>query len=99
MHLATYHPSRIQGGSLPDVAMNVLGARDQRGIQVPKDHADFKKLKSFFKNVFVRVQPTGRKKQIRDIQEFAGEYKFNKDTGPTTVKVRAPHHLWRPSNV
>lgn len=57
------------------------------GPRLPKDQRDFKRLKGFFKNVFVRVKRSGRKKQIRDLQEFVGEYKFTGDTGPTTVQV------------
>jgi len=76
----------IRSGNLLEVAMDVLGIRDQRGLQLPGDHRDFKKLKNFLKNVFVRVKPSGRKRQIRDLQAFAGEYKFNKDNGPTTVQ-------------
>jgi len=68
--------------------MDVLGIRNQRDLDLPKDNHNFKRLKGFFKNVFVRVKPNGRKKQIRDLQEFAGEYKFTGDTGPTTVQVR-----------
>jgi eukaryotic translation initiation factor 2C len=71
--------------------MNVLNVRNQRDLCLSKDHHNFKKLKNFFKNVFVRVKPSGRKKQIRDLQEFADEYRFNKDNGPTTVKVRTLH--------
>jgi eukaryotic translation initiation factor 2C len=71
--------------------MDVLNVRNQRDLWLSKDHHNFKKLKNFFKNVFVRVKPSGRKKQIRDLQQFAGEYKFNKDNGPTTVEVRTLH--------
>jgi hypothetical protein len=67
--------------------MDVLGVRDLRALQISQGHRDFKKLKGFLKNVFVRVKPNGRKKQIRDLQEYAGDYKFDKDTGPTTVQV------------
>jgi hypothetical protein len=67
--------------------MDVLGIRDQRGLYLARDHRDFKRLKNFLKNVFVRVKPSGRKKQIRDLQDFAGELKFTKDNGPTTVQV------------
>jgi len=76
--------------------MNVLNTKNQRDLCLSKDHHDFKKLKNFFKNVFVRVKPSGRKKQIRDLQEFAGEYKFNKDNGPTTVAVRTLHSFLVP---
>jgi hypothetical protein len=71
--------------------MDVLNVRNQRDLWLLKDHHNFKKLKNFFKNVFVRIKPSGRKKQIRDLQEFAGKYKFNKDNGQTTVEVRTLH--------
>ncbi|KIM86721.1 hypothetical protein PILCRDRAFT_4615 [Piloderma croceum F 1598] len=76
----------ITGGNLIEVAMDVLNVRNQHDLWLSKDHHNFKKLKNFFKNVFIRVKPSGHKKQIRDLQEFAGEYKFNKDNGPTTVE-------------
>jgi hypothetical protein len=59
--------------------MDVLGVRDRQDLHLPRDHREFKKLKNFLKNVFVRVKLTRRDKQIRDLQEFAGEYKFDKD--------------------
>ena len=51
--------------------------QNQHNLCLSKNHHDFKKLKDFFKNVCVRAKPSGCKKQICDLQEFSGEYKFN----------------------
>jgi eukaryotic translation initiation factor 2C len=68
--------------------MEVLQINNQRHLCLSRDDRQFKKLKNFLKHLFVRVQPTGRKKQIRDLIEYAGDYVFNTDTGRTTVQVR-----------
>jgi hypothetical protein len=67
--------------------MEVLQINNQRHLYLSRNDRPFKKLKNFLKNLFVRVQPSGRKKQIRDLQEYAGEYVFDTDTGRTTVQV------------
>jgi hypothetical protein len=67
--------------------MEVLQIKNQRHLYLSRNDRPFKKLENFLKNLFVRVQPSGRKKQIRDLQEYAGEYVFDTDTGRTTVQV------------
>ncbi|KIM73334.1 hypothetical protein PILCRDRAFT_15303 [Piloderma croceum F 1598] len=44
--------------------MDVLNVRNQRDLWLSKDHHNFKKLKNFFKNVFIRVKPSGRKSKF-----------------------------------
>ena len=85
---------RYGSGPLPNVALSVLGSRNFRDLDVPEDHANFRKLKSFLKNLFVMVTPTGgdpnersRKKKIRGLVANAGNFEFEKDGMLTTVKV------------
>jgi eukaryotic translation initiation factor 2C len=72
-----------------------------RDLEIADTHANYKKLKSFIKNLFVYVNPTGGppnpnspKKKIRDLVPFAGEYRFQKNGQDTTVKehFRAAHN-------
>ena len=85
---------RYGSGPLQDVALGVLNRRNLRDLGIPEDHADFKKLKSFLKNLLVVVTPTGgapnersRKKKIRGLVANAGYFRFDKEGLSTTVAV------------
>jgi len=83
-----------EAGPLPDVALSVLGRlRNVRDLELAPGDANYRKLKSFFKNIFVRVNPTGGipnarspKKLIRDLVPYAGDFVFEKDGMSTTVE-------------
>jgi len=77
------------------VAMELLKTTNARHLFLSEDDLCFRKLKGFLKRLFVRVQPSGRKKQIRDLIPFAGEYVFYKETGQTTVQVRIYLFVYR----
>jgi hypothetical protein len=82
--------ARYAGGPLPDVALSALGGRNRRELDFPEGHANFRKLKSFLKNLFVIVtigNASGRKKKIRGLVAKAGNFMFDKNGTPTTVKV------------
>lgn len=68
--------------------MELLKTSNARHLFLNEEELNFRKLKAFLKRLFVRVKPNGRKKQIRDLIPFAGEFVFDKDTGQITVQVR-----------
>ena len=85
---------RYGAGPLSDIALGVLGSRNLRDLEMPEDHAMFRKLKNFLKNLFVLVTPTGgppnarsRKKKIRGLVSNAGFFEFEKNGALTTVAV------------
>jgi hypothetical protein len=89
---------RYRSGPLPMVAMELLKTTNARHLFLDEEDLNFRKLKAFLKRLFVRVKPNGRKKQIRDLMPFAGEFVFNKETGHTTVQVRVIYFLVTYSN-
>jgi hypothetical protein len=74
--------------------LSILGKRDTWELKLAQTDANYRKLGSFLKNIFVRVDPTGRvpnsrspQKLICDLVPYAGEYTFDKNGVETTVKV------------
>jgi len=85
---------RYEAGPLPQVALSVLGKLDTRELELAQTDANYRKLRSFLKNIFVHVDPTGGvpnsrspKKLIRNLVLYTGEYTFDKNGVETTVKV------------
>jgi hypothetical protein len=79
---------------LPQVALSVLGKRDAQKLELAQTGVNYRKLRSFLKNIFVCVDPTGGvpnsrspKKLIHDLVLYAGKYTFDKNGVETTVKV------------
>lgn len=89
---------RYEAGPLQEIALRALGSRNARDLEFDQNHVNYRKLKSFFKNVKVLVNPTGAiqnpsqnakgpKRVIRDLVPYAGDYKFFKNGEETTVRV------------
>ena len=79
---------------MPQVALSVLGKRDTQEVKLAQTNANYRKLRSFLKNIFIRVDPAGGvpnsrspKKLICDLVPYAGEYTFDKNGVEMTVKV------------
>lgn len=87
MRISWTYSIRVMGGALPDVAMNIIRASNARELCIDQNDRNFKKLKFFLKNLFVRVKPTNRRKKIQNIEPFAGNYRFSSDNGEITVEV------------
>ncbi|KZP15174.1 HSP70-domain-containing protein [Athelia psychrophila] len=79
-----------ESGPLREVAMHAIGDRNARALELSEGHANFRKLKSFLKNVRVEVPggaPAGKKKvkKITGLVPAAGHYVFECDGHPKTV--------------
>ncbi|KZP27486.1 hypothetical protein FIBSPDRAFT_948420 [Athelia psychrophila] len=80
-----------KSGPLREVAMHGIGDRDAWALELSEGHANFRKLKSFLKDVRVEVPgdaPVGKKKvkKITGLVPAAGHYVFECDGHPKTVK-------------
>ena len=83
--------TRYQEGRFIDVALSVLEQSDVRSLRLDPSSPAFRKLKSFFKNVFIGLEHLKlRKRRIADIIPRAGFYEFKKDSDANdmTVQVR-----------
>jgi len=83
--------TRYQEGRFIDIALSVLEQSDVRALKLDASSPAFRKLKSFFKNVFIGLEHLKlRKRKITDIIPRAGYYEFRKeqDTNDITVQVR-----------
>ncbi|KAF7975299.1 hypothetical protein HWV62_10070 [Athelia sp. TMB] len=74
-----------QSGSLIDVAMAFLRAKNINELALSSKDDKFKKLKSFLKGIFIVAPNLKRRIKIQSLQDYAGEYVFVKDTQETTV--------------
>ena len=79
---------------MPQVVLSVLGKQDTQELELAQTDANYRKLRSFLKNIFVHVDLTGGvpnsrspKKLICDLVLYASEYTFHKNGVETTVKV------------
>ncbi|KAL4065381.1 Piwi-domain-containing protein [Scleroderma citrinum] len=76
-------------GKFIDVALSVLEQSDVRALRLDASSPAFRKLKSFFKNVFVGLDHLKqRRKRITDIIPRGGHYEFTKkdDSAQMTVQ-------------
>ena len=79
---------------MPQVALSVLGKWDTRELEIAQTDANYRKLRSFLKSIFIRVDPAGGvpnsrspKQLICDLVPYVGEYTFDKNGVEMTVKV------------
>lgn len=78
-----------QEGRFIDVALSVLEQSDVRALRLDPSSPAFRKLKSFFKNVFIGLEHLKlRKRRIADIIPRAGFYEFKKDSDPNDMTVQ-----------
>ncbi|KZT11426.1 Piwi-domain-containing protein [Laetiporus sulphureus 93-53] len=77
-------------GDLLNSTLQFFGWRDARNLRELRENGhDWRRLKSFLKNVKVTVKtaPRGRPRPIRDIIPRAGRYQFDKDGSQMTVEA------------
>ncbi|KAI6150981.1 Piwi-domain-containing protein [Pisolithus tinctorius] len=78
-----------QEGRLIDVALALLGQSHVRTLKLQEASPDFRKLKSFFKGVFVGfTHLKGKKKKISQFIPEAGYYKFQKGSDGPEITVQ-----------
>lgn len=78
-----------QEGRFIDIALSVLEQSDVRALRLDASSPAFRKLKNFFKNVFIGLEHLKlRKRKVTDIIPRAGYYEFKKeqDTNDMTVQ-------------
>ncbi|KAI5983814.1 Piwi domain-containing protein [Pisolithus albus] len=78
-----------QEGHLIDVALALLGQPHVRALRLTESSPDFRKLKSFFKGVFIGFSHLkGKKKKIQQFVPDAGHHKFQKGPDEPEISVQ-----------
>ncbi|KAI6043075.1 Piwi domain-containing protein [Pisolithus marmoratus] len=78
-----------QEGRLIDIALAVLGQSNVRALKLQESSPDFRKLRSFFKGVFIGfTHVKGKKKKIQQFISEAGYYKFQKESDGPEISVQ-----------
>ncbi|KAF9501264.1 Piwi-domain-containing protein [Pleurotus eryngii] len=73
-----------KSGSVLDVALDVLGARDIRALSFDARDPKFRKLERYFKKRMITVHTPamqGVKRMIYGLEPKAGHFRFNKESG------------------
>lgn len=89
MNIAYSKGVRYQEGRLVDVALSALDQSNIRALKLDESSPSFRKLKSFFKNVFIGFSHLkNRRKKIQNLIPAAGFHEFQKEPGmEMTVQV------------
>jgi hypothetical protein len=80
---------RIQSGPLIGVALDILGTKDIRDLDLQERMPNFRKLEKSLRRVMVKITvgPSDRRRRISGLIPAAGRFEFSKDGRPMTVQV------------